>query len=1010
MKTFLLFLTFSWMVFNPAFATDNKNRNKIDYNNFVKFRETNYSYQKYSDYLKTTPFDDEFRLSLVDQTPGYGTTPSGNILVILNQKLYNPVTLDDIETYKNDLESEGYSVSIVLSTNSNDPAALRNFLYQEWTTNNIDGAFLIGQLPVAWYEMAITNDDGDTTGWDQFPCDLYFMDLDGEWLDNMNRQGVWDDHTGALEPDIWIGRLYTSTMTYHGVNETMLVERYLTKVHQYREGTLRLKNQGFSYVAEDWAGFHMENEVFKLYDEVTFVNDGINGNVTAADYRQRIRATTNNKYEWMYLAAHSSPTDHYFKDGLFNSEEIEPLDVQILFYLNFNCSAARFTEDNCLCNWYVMQDPYGLLSVGSTKSGSMLDQYDYYEQIAAGHTFGEAFKYWGVRHFEIRDWHYGMVCIGDPTLKISRFMANPGPRFCYAITPERDAFINSATPIFKWTTADSVDKYMVEVSHGDQIIWISNQIPDTLIQIPEGFLQRGFSYNWTVKAYSGTECIDFTQKRTFTIIDTTEGIISEFINPDFEQGSYGWTFGDLNPEAQMIDTTQAHSGKASLRHFLDKRYYAYTNQEIDVPNSIYTLHAWVKTSGDQYSSVIELRKIGENINIQLPQQPTLDWTKVSKIFKVTTGKIFVGIYSNAPANSWINVDDMSIVRGADLSVPVTLIAPRNESILTATDNVLLDWEDILGSSGYRVFLFCDDQCILDKDNLSQSQFQIPDSLLSYGKTYQWYVRWKKGELYSESSTLWTFSIATSEKTDYYLSDLMPEYYRQDWGTLQFDKSCDGNTITIAGQEFEKGLGTHANSIIRYDLNGHFKWFTAWIGHDDESNGGNGVTFEVKLDGSTIYKPGKVFQWGMPAEYIKLNVSNGDKLELLVHSGGDIDYDHADWADAKVWVDSVYGDVKNIASQTTPPQNMVLLGNYPNPFNSHTTILFIAPPESPISLIIYNVLGEKVKTLIDQKKLSGAQKAIWDGTDNLGNVLSSGIYFCKISNGKQCKTSKILLLR
>lgn len=760
------------ILFSSVFAANRGVQKKIDYNNFERYWEKGEyaaeylkrATERYNRYLAKTKLDDKFEIEVKEQSMGYGSKSSGNILVVIYQQQYNPITKDDIAIYMSDLESEGYSVRVVTSTNNNDPAAFRDYLYQEWTDNNIDGAFLIGGVPIAWYEMPIFNDNGDTTGWDIFPCDLYYMDVDGEWLDNERNNGIYDDHTDNLEMDIWISRLYTPTMTYYNADESQLIENYLQKTHQYREGTLRLKNQGFSYVQEDWAGFHMENEVFKLYEDVTFINDGINGNVTRSDYIMRIKAATNNKYEWMYIAAHSSPWAHYFNDGLFYSEEIEPLDVQIHFYLNFNCSAASFCEKDCLCSWYVMQEPYGLLSVGSTKGGSMLEQYDYYEPLSLGYTFGEAFKYWGVRHFEIRDWHYGVVCIGDPTLKLSRFMTNTGPRFCYAISPERDAKIYSTTPIFIWTETDSADSYILEIYKGNSLVWFSNYISDTLLQIPEDKLQLSCSYKWRAKAYSGDECIDFTQYRNFAIRDTNSN---------------------------------------------------------------------------------------------------------------------------------------------------------------------------------------------------------------------------------------------------YLSDFNIAYYTQDWGNLGIDVSCEGNPIRIAGSEFTKGLGTHANSIIRFDIGGKYEWFTSYIGHDDESNGGNGVSFEVKLDGNTIYMPGKVFMWGTAPEYIKLNVTGGNFLELLVHSGGDIDFDHADWADARLWTDNV-GIDDNIVSVSFP-EEIRLLGNYPNPFNCNTTISFVATSKLPISMIIYNALGQEVRTLINKKNLSGAQAVSWNGTDNSGRAVTSGLYFCKLSNGKECRTEKILLL-
>ncbi len=91
-------------------------------------------------------------------------------------------------------------------------------------------------------------------------------------------------------------------------------------------------------------------------------------------------------------------------------------------------------------------------------------------------------------------------------------------------------------------------------------------------------------------------------------------------------------------------------------------------------------------------------------------------------------------------------------------------------------------------------------------------------------------------------------------------------------------------------------------------------------------------------------------------------------------------------------------------------NAALIQVYPNPFNSQTIISFKAPSEYPVSLIIYNLIGRKVKTLIDGQKLNGLQKIKWDGKDDFGNSVTSGIYFCRILSKKIRKTKKIILIR
>ncbi|MFC1725919.1 glycoside hydrolase family 2 TIM barrel-domain containing protein [candidate division KSB1 bacterium] len=78
----------------------------------------------------------------------------------------------------------------------------------------------------------------------------------------------------------------------------------------------------------------------------------------------------------------------------------------------------------------------------------------------------------------------------------------------------------------------------------------------------------------------------------------------------------------------------------------------------------------------------------------------------------------------------------------------------------------------------------------------------------------------------------------------YLSDLKPFYAVQGWSRLRIDKSVANNPIIIGKMKFEKGLGTHSKSDIRYTLNGKFKSFEAFVGVDDETNGRGSVRFKV----------------------------------------------------------------------------------------------------------------------------------------------------------------------
>ena len=93
-----------------------------------------------------------------------------------------------------------------------------------------------------------------------------------------------------------------------------------------------------------------------------------------------------------------------------------------------------------------------------------------------------------------------------------------------------------------------------------------------------------------------------------------------------------------------------------------------------------------------------------------------------------------------------------------------------------------------------------------------------------------------------------------------------------------------------------------------------------------------------------------------------------------------------------------------------PNKFELYQNYPNPFNSETIIEFDLPFDSWVSLKIYNVLGQEVKTLVDELKRAGKHKVVWDGRNEEGSPVTSGIYFCKMVAGTFAKSIKVVLVK
>jgi len=97
-------------------------------------------------------------------------------------------------------------------------------------------------------------------------------------------------------------------------------------------------------------------------------------------------------------------------------------------------------------------------------------------------------------------------------------------------------------------------------------------------------------------------------------------------------------------------------------------------------------------------------------------------------------------------------------------------------------------------------------------------------------------------------------------------------------------------------------------------------------------------------------------------------------------------------------------------ETKVPASFSLSQNHPNPFNSETVIEYSLPKESLVKIAIYNILGQRVKTLLDKRESAGYKRVIWDGKNEKGKVVSSGIYFCRMETEEFVQTKKMLLLK
>ena len=220
--------------------------------------------------------------------------PKGTMLVLVDAAIYDAVAVK-VKQYVLDVGRDGYWATIH-TIQGGVPADVRTYI----KNRNPIGALLVGAIAAPWYDL-----HGD-----QFPCDLYYMDTNGTWTDP-DGNGKFDDHSGDLNPEVWIGRLYTPTQDG---NDAALINDYFTRNHNFRLGLLGHARSALAYVDDDWTGF--DDCAFDSMFPASVVTKYTDPITTDADL---YKVEVDRLRSWVQLCAHSWPQGHAFTCLLYTS-------------------------------------------------------------------------------------------------------------------------------------------------------------------------------------------------------------------------------------------------------------------------------------------------------------------------------------------------------------------------------------------------------------------------------------------------------------------------------------------------------------------------------------------------------------------------------------------------------------------------------------------------------------------------------------------------------------------
>ena len=130
----------------------------------------------------------------------------------------------------------------------------------------------------------------------------------------------------------------------------------------------------------------------------------------------------------------------------------------------------------------------------------------------------------------------------------------------------------------------------------------------------------------------------------------------------------------------------------------------------------------------------------------------------------------------------------------------------------------------------------------------------------------------------------------------------------------------------------------------------------------------------------------------------------------IHNGGEPSFGSNAVGSYLIWA-KMAEPVTSIEKELIVPKAFALEQNYPNPFNPTTTIKYSLKENVDVKLVIYNIMGQKVATLVDKRQAAGSYQLTWDSTNQYGMRVSTGLYFYRLIAGdKFVKTNKMLLIK
>jgi hypothetical protein len=256
------------------------------------------------------------------------------------------------------------------------------------------------------------------------------------------------------------------------------------------------------------------------------------------------------------------------------------------------------------------------------------------------------------------------------------------------------------------------------------------------------------------------------------------------------------------------------------------------------------------------------------------------------------------------------------------------------------------------------------------------------------------------------STVWATSLLNDIK--------VAQFDGTTWNLYPLDTSSPPRALYVDVQNRIWGIGY--NSLWVYELNTWRQWAGSPMYADLTSmvEGRTGEMWFWGPDHIVEFKDGVWKSWlftdiGMMKNNNPVTVEVHPIKGVVVNSGANdiIYYNGDEWLKMSLSGSDI---PTTVAITESAPTATTLRQNYPNPFNAQTTISYHLSQAAQVALVIYDIAGRRVKTVVNELEPEGYYQILWDGVDDLGNKVGSGIYFYRLEAGPFQHTRRLVLLK